>query len=84
MRRTTTRLAGCSTLIFRRTPGDARALFDRGYCDDAQGKTQAAESYYRKAIVADPKQFEARLALGIAAGAGGRIRGGADANRDGR
>src|SRR5271154_2293113 len=46
-------------------PGDARALFDRGFCDDAQGKTQAAEKYYRKAIVSDPKQFEARLALGL-------------------
>src|SRR5271156_3604391 len=46
-------------------PGNARALFDHGYCDDAQGKTQAAEKYYRKAIVSDPKQFEARLALGL-------------------
>ena len=46
-------------------PNDARALFDRGYCDDAQGRTQAAESYYRKAIAADPKQFEARVALGL-------------------
>jgi tetratricopeptide (TPR) repeat protein len=46
-------------------PTDARALFDRGYCDDAQGHAQAAEGYYRKAIVADPKQFEARLALGL-------------------
>jgi tetratricopeptide (TPR) repeat protein len=46
-------------------PGDARALFDRGYCDDAQGHAQKAEGYYRKAIAADPKQFEARLALGL-------------------
>ena len=46
-------------------PTDARALFDRGYCDDAQGKTPAAEDFYRKAIAADPKQFEARLALGL-------------------
>ena len=46
-------------------PGDARALFDRGYCDDAQGHSQLAEGYYRKAIAADPKQFEARLALGL-------------------
>ena len=45
--------------------GDARALFDRGYCDDAQGRTQAAEGFYRKAIAADPKQFEARMALGL-------------------
>lgn len=46
-------------------PTDARALFDRGYCDDAQGKTAQAKDYYRKAIAADPKQFEARLALGL-------------------
>ncbi len=45
--------------------GDARALFDRGYCDDAQGRTQAAEGFYRKAVAADPKQFEARMALGL-------------------
>jgi len=46
-------------------PADARALFDRGYCDDAQGKTADAKIYYRKAIAADPKQFESRLGLGL-------------------
>ncbi|MBV8438003.1 MAG: tetratricopeptide repeat protein [Silvibacterium sp.] len=46
-------------------PADARALFDRGYCDDAEGHAEAAEAFYRKAISADPKQFEARLALGL-------------------
>ena len=46
-------------------PTDARALFDRGYCDDAQGRTETAEGYYHKAIAADPKQFESRLALGL-------------------
>jgi tetratricopeptide (TPR) repeat protein len=46
-------------------PADARALFDRGYCDDAQGNTAQAKVYYRKAIAADPKQFESRLALGL-------------------
>jgi Tfp pilus assembly protein PilF len=35
-------------------PTDARALFDRAYCDDAQGKTTSAKTYYRKAIAADP------------------------------
>lgn len=44
---------------------DARALFDRGYVEDAQGHADAAAGYYRKAISADPKQFEARLALGL-------------------
>jgi tetratricopeptide (TPR) repeat protein len=46
-------------------PGDARALFDRGYVEDAQGHSDAAEGWYRKAIAADPKQFEAHLALGL-------------------
>jgi predicted Zn-dependent protease len=46
-------------------PTDARALFDRGYCDDAEGNTAEAKTYYRKAITADPKQFESRLALGL-------------------
>jgi len=46
-------------------PTDARALFDRGYVLDAQGHPDAAESWYRKAIAADPKQFEAHLALGL-------------------
>jgi predicted Zn-dependent protease len=46
-------------------PVDARALFDRGFVDDAQGHDDAAAGYYRKAIAANPKQFEARLALGL-------------------
>jgi predicted Zn-dependent protease len=44
---------------------DARALFDRGYCDDAQGKDDFAQTFYRKAIAADSQQFEAHLALGL-------------------
>ncbi len=46
-------------------PADARALFDRGYVSDAQGHAASAESWYRKAIASDPKQFESRLALGL-------------------
>ena len=46
-------------------PGDARALFDRGYVESAQGHTAAAEADYRKAMAADPTQFEAHLALGL-------------------
>ena len=46
-------------------PEDGRALFDRGYVEDAQGHTDAAEGWYRKATAADPKQFESRLALGL-------------------
>jgi len=44
---------------------DARALFDRGYVEDAQDHDDTAEGYYQKAIAADPKQFESRLALGL-------------------
>ncbi len=46
-------------------PDNARALFDRGYVAQAQKQTADAESWYRKAIAADPKQFESRLALGL-------------------
>jgi len=46
-------------------PADARALFDRGYVADAQGQSVDAASWYRKAIAADPRQFESRLALGL-------------------
>jgi Flp pilus assembly protein TadD len=46
-------------------PTDDRALFDRGYCADAQGNTAQAELFYRKAIAANPKQFESHFALGL-------------------
>ncbi|MFP5228393.1 MAG: tetratricopeptide repeat protein [Acidobacteriota bacterium] len=46
-------------------PDDARALFDRGFAEDAQGHTAEAEGWYRKAVAANPKQFEARSALGL-------------------
>lgn len=54
-------------------PTDARALFDRGYVADAQNQTADAESWYRKAIDADPKQFESRLALGMLLAAKGDV-----------
>jgi tetratricopeptide (TPR) repeat protein len=46
-------------------PGDARALFDLGYVEDAANHQDAAAADYQKAIQADPKQFEARMALGL-------------------
>jgi tetratricopeptide (TPR) repeat protein len=46
-------------------PGDARALFDLGYVEDAGGHDEAAAADYRKAIAVDPNQFEAHLALGL-------------------
>jgi tetratricopeptide (TPR) repeat protein len=48
-----------------KNPSDARALFDLGYVEDADNHEEAAAADYRKAIAADPKQFEARLALGL-------------------
>ena len=46
-------------------PTDARALFDLGYVEDAEGHQDAASGLYRKAIAAEPRQFEARMALGL-------------------
>ncbi len=42
----------------------ARALYDRGYVEQEQQQLPAAEADYRKAIVADPRQFESHAALG--------------------
>jgi tetratricopeptide (TPR) repeat protein len=57
--------SGSLDIFLSAHPGNARALFDRGYVEDAQDHHDAAEGWYRKAIAADPKQFEARLALGL-------------------
>jgi tetratricopeptide (TPR) repeat protein len=60
--------AGARPLLetyLRQNPADARALFDLGYVEDAGGNESAAAVDYRKAIAANPKQFEARLALGL-------------------
>lgn len=46
-------------------PSDARALYDLGYAEQAQHQNSEAEASYRKAIAADSKQFESRLALGM-------------------
>jgi predicted Zn-dependent protease len=46
-------------------PADARALFDLGYVEDAQNHADVAAADYRKSIVADGKQFEPRLSLGL-------------------
>jgi predicted Zn-dependent protease len=46
-------------------PTDARALFDAGYVADAQNKLDDATGFYRRAVEADPKRFEARLSLGL-------------------
>lgn len=46
-------------------PSDARALYDLGYVEQAQHQAAQAEASYRKAIAANPKQFESRLALGM-------------------
>ncbi len=46
-------------------PDDARALFDAGYVADALAKLDEAAGFYRRAVEADPKRFEARLSLGL-------------------
>jgi tetratricopeptide (TPR) repeat protein len=46
-------------------PGDARALFDLGYVEEAAGHDDAAVAKYLQAIAANPRQFESRLALGL-------------------
>ena len=44
---------------------DARAEYDLGFVDAANNDEQSAEAEYRRAIAADPQQFESRLALGL-------------------
>ena len=46
-------------------PNDARALFDAGYVADVQNRSADAESLYKRAIQADPDNFDARLLLGV-------------------
>lgn len=46
-------------------PTDARALFDSGYCADAQNRLDEAVALYRRAIEADPKSLESHLSLGL-------------------
>jgi len=46
-------------------PDDERALFDLGYVADAQNRLDDAADLYAKAIVANPKSFEAHLSLGL-------------------
>ena len=61
-------LAGARPLLEKHPalhPQEARALVDLGYLEDATNHEEAAAADYRKAIAADPKQFESRLALGL-------------------
>lgn len=46
-------------------PGDGRALFDAGYVADVQNQLEPAADFYRRAITANPKSFEAHLSLGL-------------------
>jgi tetratricopeptide (TPR) repeat protein len=46
------------------TPNNARALYDRGYVEQSLQHTDAAIADFQKAIVVDPKQYEAYAALG--------------------
>lgn len=46
-------------------PDDARALFDAGYVADALNHLDDALGFYRRAVQANPKSFEAHLSLGL-------------------
>ncbi len=46
-------------------PADPRALFDAGYVADAQNRLEDAAGLYRRAVLANPKSFEAHLMLGL-------------------
>jgi predicted Zn-dependent protease len=46
-------------------PQDSRALFDAGYVADAQNRLDDAAGFYRRAVAANPKSFEAHLSLGL-------------------
>lgn len=46
-------------------PQDARALFDAGYVADAENRLDEAAGFYRRAVAANPKSFEAHLSLGL-------------------
>jgi tetratricopeptide (TPR) repeat protein len=42
----------------------ARAYYDRGYLEEGEQHLDAAEADYRRAVAADPRQFEAHASLG--------------------
>lgn len=46
-------------------PADSRALFDAGYVADAQNRLDDAASFYRRAVQASDRSFEAHLSLGL-------------------
>jgi predicted Zn-dependent protease len=46
-------------------PADARALFDAGYVAAMQNRPEDAAGFYRRAVEANPKSFEAHVELGL-------------------
>ena len=44
---------------------DSRALFDAAYVADAQSRSDDAIALYRRALDADPKNFDAQISLGL-------------------
>ena len=50
--------------ILANQPGNARALYDRGYVETQQNQPDAAIKDFQKAIAVDPKQFESHAELG--------------------
>ena len=44
---------------------DSRALFDAAYVADAQSRSDDATALYRRALEADPRNFDAQVSLGL-------------------
>jgi len=53
------------TTLTEKSPNDPHILYNLAFTQDALDQTSAAETTYRRAIAADPKYFDPRLALGL-------------------
>ncbi len=61
------------TALAEKSPNDAHLLYDLGFTQDALDQTSAAETSYRKAIVADPNFLEPHVALGLLLARSGKL-----------
>ena len=61
------------TTLTEKSPNDPHFLYDLAFTQDALDQTSAAEATYRRAIAADPKFFDPRLALGLLLARSGKL-----------
>jgi tetratricopeptide (TPR) repeat protein len=61
------------TTLTERSPNDPHLLYNLAFTQDALDQTSAAEPTYRRAIAADPKFFDPRLALGLLLARSGKL-----------